>query len=251
MAASVRRLVDRNRAHLVVTGALAGVLALTGSCVALGRLDARSANPEGIPIGEPRREPLPGGPLEFQQLSPGGAFYALVQTSEGEPANEVLLVVDAVRGTVVGRLPGAGAAGGLRNAGWRDSSTVWVSAAELAGGSCVSAYSASAPDWAFGPDDCGRRPPSAGLGFEYRREPSPDGVLVAKTTYDRYRRNFMDSYPLADVRLEDGDGRFLAQLGGLVLVGWAADGSLIVIGDTDHRPYRITRTEIESLVRPG
>ena len=58
----------------------------------------------------------------------------------------------------------------------------------------------------------------------------------------------MERRPISDVRLEDRDGRFLGQLGDLILVGWAADSSLIVLGGSDHQPYRITRAEIDSLI---
>ncbi|MEO6627000.1 MAG: hypothetical protein ABIP03_00375 [Aquihabitans sp.] len=53
---------------------------------------------------------------------------------------------------------------------------------------------------------------------------------------------------LPDPRLEDRDGRLLGQLGDLIFVGWAADSSLIVLGGSDHRPFRITRAEIDSLI---
>lgn len=230
---------------------MACILALAGSWAALGRLDSRARNPNGIAITHLEREPLPGGPYSFEQLSPDGSFFAVVQGRTGEPAQQVLLVIDALRGTVVGQLPGAATGGSLSYAGWRSPASVWVSAVELSAGTCIAAYSARAPRWEFASDDCSRRPENAGVGFESRTAPSPDGQLVARTVYDRYRRHgLLESRPLADIRLEDRDGRFLAQLGNLTLAGWAADGSLIVIDGSDGRPYRILRSEIDSLVRP-
>jgi hypothetical protein len=232
-------------------GIVACILALAGSWAAVGRLDSRWGNPNGVAITHPEREPLPGGRNSFEQLSPDGSFYAVVQGRMGEPAQEVLLVVDAVRGTVVGQLPSAGTGRSLRDAGWRTPDSVWVSAVELSAGSCIAAYSAAAPRWEFAPDDCSRRPTDAGVGFENRTAPSPDGQLVARTVYDRSRRHGLrESGPLADIRLEDRGGRFLAQLGDLTLAGWAADGSLIVIDGSEGRPYRIARSEINALMRP-
>jgi hypothetical protein len=241
----------RARARVVpLVGAMACILALAGSCAALVRLESRWSNPNGIAISHPKREPLPGGRGSFEQLSPDGSFYAVVQGRTGEPAHEVLLVVDAVRGRVVGQLPGAATGASLRYAGWRSPNSVWVSAVELSAGTCVAAYSAAAPLWRFAPDDCSRRPEDAGVGFEHRTAPSPDGQLVARTVYDRSRRRgLLESGPIADVRLEDRDGRFLTQLGNITLVGWAGDGSLIAIDGSDGRPYRIARSEIDSLLR--
>ena len=229
---------------------IAGVLALTGSCVAVGRLHSRWANPDRITINYPQREPLPGGPYEFDALSADGALYTVIRERNGEPADQMLLVVDAVRATIVGRLSGATTGGSLRYSGWRSSDTVWVGAVELSAGRCTASFSASAPAWEFAADDCRQSPENAGSGFEYRTESSPDGTLVAKATYDR-SRGFKNSYPVSDVRLEAQDDRFLAQFGNLTLVGWAADGSLIVIDDSDHRPYRITRPEIDSFLDRG
>lgn len=251
MTGVVRRLADRKPAFVAAAiGTTAGVLALVGSVVAVARLGSQPFNPDGIPISDPRREALPGGPGEFDQLSPGGAFYTVIRQPHGEPADQTLLVIDAVRGTIVGRLPGVGTGGSLRFTGWRGPDSVWVGAVELSAGACISAYSASAPAWEFAPDDYRRSPEDAGVGFEYRTEPSPDRLLVAETTYDR-SRGLKEAYPISDVRLEDRNNRFLAQIGDVVLVGWAADGSLIVIDGSDHRPYRITRAEIDSSVRTG
>ena len=230
---------------------MACILALAGSCAALGRLDSRACNPNGIAITHPQREPLLGGRYSFEQLSPDGSFYAVVRGRMAEPAQEVLLVVDAVRGTIVAQLPGAVTGGSLRDAGWRSPNSVWVSAVERSAGTCIAAYSATAPRRQFAPDDCSRRPENAGVGFEGRTASSSDGQLVARTVYDRSQRHGLrDTRPLADIRLEDRDGRFLVQLGNLTLVGWASDGSMIVIAGSDIRPYRIACSEIDSLVRP-
>ena len=235
---------------VALVGVMACILAVAGSCAALVRFESRWSNPDGIAITHPNREPLPGGRGSFEQLSPDGSFFAVIQGRTEEPAQEVLLVVDAVRGTIVGQVPGTATGGSLRYAGWRNPNSVWVSAVELSAGTCVAAYSATAPRWEFAPDDCSRRPENAGVGFENRTAPSPDGELVARTVYDRSRRRgLLESGPIADVRIEDRDGRFLTQLGNLTLVGWAGDGSLIAIDDSDGRQYRIARSEIDSLLR--
>lgn len=246
MVAVARRHGARRR-RLVVSalGVVAAVLALVGSLVAVGW---RDFNPNGIPVSDPKREALPGARGEFAQLSPDGDFYALIEGRAGESAPQALVVVDAVRGTIIGRFRAPATGGSLRNAGWRSPKTVWVSAVELSEGRCIAAFSASSPGWEFAPDDCSRRPESAGRGFEHRVAPSPDGAVTARTTYDRYGQGLMERYPISDVRLEDGQGRFLGRLGNLILVGWAADSSLIVLGGSDHRPYRITRAEIGSLI---
>ena len=151
----------------------ATVLALVGSLAAVER---RNFDPNGIPVSDPKREALPGARGEFGQLSPDGELYVLIEDRAGEPAHQALVVVDAVRGTIVGRFPAPVTGGSLRNAGWRYPKSVWVSAVELSEGKCVAAFSASSPGWEFAPDDCGRRPESAGRGFEHRVARSPNGL---------------------------------------------------------------------------
>ncbi len=160
----------------------------------------------------------------------------------------MLLVVDET-GTTVGRMMGARAGGRMDDLGWRDPNTLWVSVVEYPG-RCLGAYVASAPTWEFVPDDCGRRPADAGATRLQRCAPSPDGVLRATARYDRtHGYDFMDApTPIPDVRIEDSDGRFLAQLGGLNLVGWTIEGALIVVSDSDHRPHAISRAEIDEIV---
>ncbi len=223
----------------------AALLGLMGSFVAVAW---RDLNANGIPVSDPKREPLPGARGGFGELSPDGEFYTLIEDPAGAPAHQALVVVDAVRGTIVRRLPAPAREGSLRNAGWRSPSTVWVGVVELSEGRCIAAFSASLPGWEFAPDDCSRRPESAGRGFEHRVARSPDGALSASTTYGRYGQGLMERRSISDVRLEDRKGRFLGQLGNLIVVGWAADSSLIVLGGSDHRPYRITRAEIDSLI---
>jgi hypothetical protein len=211
----------------------------------------RQLNPNGAPVIDPKREPLPGARGEFGQLSPDGTLCALIERPAGESADQALVVVDAVRGRIVRRFPAPATGGSLRYAGWRSPTSVWVSAVELSEGRCIAAFSASAPGWELAPDDCSRRPESAGRGFEHRVARSPDGVLTARTIYERSRQGLMERRPISDVRLEDDDGRFLGRLGNLMVVGWAADSSLIVLGGSDHRPYRIARAEIDSSIGVG
>jgi hypothetical protein len=151
------------------------------------------------------------------------------------------VVVDLRSGATVGRLPWRGGEGAFGFSGWRSLSTVWVEA-EDPSGTCVAAFSASAPAWAFGPDSCHDRPPDAGPGFTYAEVPSPDGHLTAETTERRGWREIVQ-----DVRLE---GRRLAQLGEVTLVGWGVDGSLVVRGGRFDRAYRIPPHEVAELAEP-
>ena len=242
----------RQRAsRLGALGVATALLALTGSCVASARLDARMRNPDGIPISHPRLQPVMGVGFEFfTSHSPDGAFSTVVrQTLYASPDEVTLLVVEAGSGDVVGRLPGPPAGGRLDDVGWRDPTTLWVSVVDYPD-TCVAAYVASPPAWDFVADDCRNRPAAARATRWRCRLPSPDGQLTATQRYDRSGPwDFGDgSPPVPDVRLEDSEGRFLAQLGNLRLGGWTRDGTLIVVSGSDHRTYEITRAEIDRIV---
>ncbi|MEA2828145.1 MAG: hypothetical protein QOG43_2584 [Actinomycetota bacterium] len=236
---------------LVIT---AGLLALAGSWVASARLDARFRNPDGIPISHPRLEPVSGVSFDFfTSRSPDGTFSTVLrQTLYASPADVTLLVVDAGSGDVVGRFPSPRSGGRLDDIGWRDASTLWVSVVEFPA-TCVAAAVASPPAWEFVPDDCGNRPADAGATRLPLRAPSPDGLLTASARDDRSGPwDFGDGAPpVPDVRIDDRDGRFLAQLGNLTLGGWTRDGTLIVISDSDRRTYAISRAEIDRIVAGG
>lgn len=225
------------------TAVLALMLFVAGIGAAVVRWSDQASNPDGIVIAHPRQDDLPGERYGFLDLSPGGDFYAFI----GDPFSEEpeVFVVDAVEGEIVGRLSGQHGER-LRYGGWRSPDTLWVGTWMPSDPACTAAFSASAPAWMFGADECSRRPEGEGEGFEYRRATSPDGVLTAMTVYDRSTRG-LNSEPIPDVRLVDSDHRFLAQLGDMILVGWAADASLVVLDDDG--PSRITRAEVDALVR--
>ena len=219
-----------------------------GTLVAGSRLLEAEANPRRIPISHPRREPLLGGYLEFGALSPGGSLYTVVRGRSGERDEQLLQVVSSVTGEIVGQLPGADAGGSIRETLWRDAHQLWVGVVELSAGRCVAAFRASTPAWQFEPDDCGRRP------SEVHRPPrhitSPDGTLLAEPRQDRLGPvDFLDARgTIDDVRITAPDGRFVVQIGNVHLIGWAADGSLVVL-DGSLRPHRITRAEIDRVAR--
>ena len=251
--AAVAHVGGRERAS--VLGALwvtAGVLTLTGSCVASARLDARFRNPDGIPISHPHLQPVVGVSFElFTSRSPDGAFATVMrQTLYAATDAVTLLVVDAGLSEVVGRLPGPRSGGRLDDVGWLGPSTLWVSVVEFPD-TCVDAYTASPPTWEFVPGNCGDRPPDAGATRLQHCAPSPDGLLKATARYDRSGPwDFGDgALPVPDVRLVDANnGRFLAQLGNLILGGWTLDGTLIVVSGSDLRTYAISRAEIDRIV---
>lgn len=244
------------------------VLALTGTCVASARLDARFRNPDGIPITHPARQPVADGLFElFTSNSPDGAWTTVMQQPlEPMAGNQTLLVVDGDGdgdsdgdgdggggggggGVVVGRLTGLRAGGRLGPHGWRDPTTLWVSVVDYPD-TCVAAYIASPPSWDFTGDDCGRPPGDAASTQLQQRAPSPDGTLIATRRYDRSGPwDFGDgATPVPDVRLEDANGRFLVQLGNLDLVGWTMDGNLLVTPERSRRPYVIERATIDRIV---
>ena len=248
MRAVVRRVGGPERARRMVSvGLLVATIGLVGTCAAGSRLQARIGTRTGSASA---RTPLLGSVFDFfHSSSPDGVFSAVIRKPAEFSGDQTVLVIDRARGTEAGRFPRREGNARIRDVGWRDASTLWFSAEEYFG-ECVEAFSASAPDWQFAADDCERPPADVGQDRSWGAGPSPDGALIATQRFDRRGPwDFGDAAPgIPDVRLTDADGRFLVQLGDLSLVGWNANGNLMVHPVSEHRPFEITRAQIDALL---
>ena len=235
---------------MVCVGLLAATIGLVGTCAAGSRLEARMRNPDGIRISHLTGTPLVGRVFDFfHSASPDGAFSAVIRKPAEFSGDQTVLVIDRDRGIEVGRFLHREGTAGIRDVGWRDASTLWFSAEEYFG-ECVEAFSAAAPDWRFAADECDRPPADVGQDRFWGSGPSPDGDLIATQRFDRRGPwDFGDAAPvIPDVRLTDADRRFLVQLGDMNLVGWNANGNLMVRPVSEHRPVEITRAQIDALL---